>query len=175
MAHGVHLAEDDFRFLHETGTALAHCPTSNNFLGSGCFRLGVATDARRPVRVGLATDLGGGTSFSMLRTMQAAYEVAQLSGSPLSPTAALHLATRGAAQALDVDDRIGTVAPGMDADLVVLDLHSTPLIEFRARYAQDLDETLAIQMALADDRAVRATYVAGRCVYDRARAVDRLR
>ncbi|MFO1325678.1 MAG: guanine deaminase [Burkholderiales bacterium] len=165
--HGVHLAEDDFRFLHDSGTAIAHCPTSNNFLGSGLFRLAAAKDARRPVRVGLATDLGGGTSFSMLRTMQAAYEVAQLSGAPLAPSSALYLATRGAARALDVDDRVGSVAPGMEADLVVLDLDSTPLIEFRMRDARDLDETLAIQMALGDDRAVRATYVAGRCVFDR--------
>jgi guanine deaminase len=173
--HGVHLAEDDFRFLHETGTAIAHCPTSNNFLGSGLFRLAAAMDARRPVRVGLATDLGGGTSFSILRTMQAAYEVAQLTGFPLPPSSALYLATRGAARALDLDDRIGSVAPGMEADLVVLDLHSTPLVEFRTRYARDIDEALAVQMALADDRAVRATYVAGRCAYDRDARRDRLR
>lgn len=173
--HGVHLTESDFCFLHESQTALAHCPTSNNFLGSGHFRLGAAMDARRPVRVGLATDLGGGTSFSMLRTMQAAYEVAQLSGSPLPPSSALYLATRGAARALDLDDRIGSVAPGMEADLAVLDLHSTPLIAFRMGYAKDIDETLAIQMALAGDRAVRATYVAGRCAYDRDAHPDRLR
>ncbi len=165
--HGVHLDEGDFRFLHETQTALAHCPTSNNFLGSGLFDLNAATAARRPVRVGLATDLGGGTSFSILRTMQAACEVAQLSGTPLLPACALWLATRGAARALDLDDRIGSVAPGMEADLVVLDLRSTPLIDFRMRYARDIDEALAIQLALADDRAVRATYVAGRLAWDR--------
>ncbi|MFO1317303.1 MAG: guanine deaminase [Burkholderiales bacterium] len=165
--HGVHLAEPDFRALHETGTALAHCPTSNNFLGSGLFRLAVATDQRRPVRVGLATDVGGGTSLSMLRTMQAACEVAQMTGAPLSPSGALYLATRGAARALDLDDRIGSVAPGMDADLAVLDLHSTPLIDFRMRDVDDIDEALAVQMALADDRAVRATYVGGRLAWDR--------
>jgi guanine deaminase len=165
--HGVHLDEADLRFLHDTQTAIAHCPTSNNFLGSGLFRLGIATDARRPVRVGLATDLGGGTSFSMLRTMQAAYEVAQLAGAPLAPTGALYLATRGAARALHIEDRVGSVAVGMEADLTVLDLRSTPLIDFRMRDARDFSEVLAIQMALADDRAVRATYVAGRCLYDR--------
>ena len=119
------------------------------------------------MRVGLATDLGGGTSFSILRTMQAAYEVAQLSGTPLAPSSALYLATRGAAHALDLDDRIGSVAPGMEADLVVLDLASTPLIEMRMAHARDIDEALAVQMALGDDRAVRATYVAGRRAYDR--------
>jgi len=165
--HGVHLDERDFEFLHATDTALAHCPTSNNFLGSGLFRLGAAKRPDRPVRVGLATDLGGGTSFSILRTMQAAYEVAQLSGAPLAPSCALYLATRGAAHALDLDDCIGSVAPGMEADLVVLDLASTPLIEMRMAYASDIEEALAIQMALGDERAVRATYVGGRRAYDR--------
>jgi guanine deaminase len=165
--HGVHLSEGDFAFLHETGTALAHCPTSNNFLGSGLFRIGDAKRRDRPVRVGLATDLGGGTSFSILRTMQAAYEVAQLSGTPLPPSAALYLATRGAAHALDLSDRIGSVAPGMEADLVVLDLAATPIIELRMAHAKDIDEVLAIQMALGDDRAVRATYVAGRRAWNR--------
>lgn len=165
--HGVHLAEDDFRALHDAGTALAHCPTSNNFLGSGLFRLAAAADPRRPVRVGLATDVGGGTSLSMLRTMQAACEVAQMTGAPLSPSGALYLATRGAARALDVDDRVGTVAPGMEADLAVLDLNSTPLIDFRMRDVGDIDEALSVQMALGDDRAIRATYVAGELVHDR--------
>ena len=168
--HGVHLAEADFQYLHDTGTALAHCPTSNNFLGSGLFRMGEAMAAHRPVRVGLATDLGGGTGFSVLRTMQAAYEVAQLSGQPLPPSCALYLATRGAACALDLEDRVGSVEPGMDADLTVIDLHSTPVLAFRMDHARDIDEMLAVQMALGDDRAIRATYVAGRLAHDREAA-----
>jgi guanine deaminase len=167
FGHGIHLDETDFAFLHETGTALAHCPTSNNFLGSGHFNLDAAKRAGRPVQVALATDLGGGTSFSMLRTMQAAYEVAQMSGYALPPACALYLATRGAARALDLADRIGSLAPGMEADVTVLDLNSTPLIDFRMRHARDFDEVLAIQMALGDDRAIRATYVAGRLAYHR--------
>ena len=167
FGHGIHLDEADFRFLHETGTALAHCPTSNNFLGSGHFSLKTAMRAERPVRVALATDLGGGTSFSMLRTMQAAYEVAQMSGYALPPSCALYLATRGAARALDLDDRIGSIEPGREADVTVLDLNSTPLIEYRMRHTRDFDEMLAVQMALADDRAIRATYVAGRLAYSR--------
>ena len=167
FGHGIHLDEADFRFLHETGTALAHCPTSNNFLGSGHFNLRAAKQADRPVRVALATDLGGGTSFSMLRTMQAAYEVAQMSGYALPPSCALYLATLGAARALDQDDHIGSIAPGREADITVLDLHSTPLIDFRMRHARDFDEMLAIQMALGDDRAIRATYIAGRLAYSR--------
>jgi len=166
-AHGIHLEESDFRALHDSGTALAHCPTSNNFLGSGSFDLARASDCTRAVRVGLATDLGGGTNFSMLRTMQAAYEVALRTGFALPPSCALYLATHGAARALDLEDLVGHIAPGMEADLTVLDLRSTPLIDYRMRYARDFEETLAIQMALADDRAIRATYVAGRLVHDR--------
>jgi len=166
-AHGIWLEEGDFQCLHDTGTALAHCPTSNNFLGSGLFSLHRARSAERPVQVALATDLGGGTSFSMLRTMQAASEVAHLGGHPLPPSCAWWLATRGAAQALDLDAHIGTIEPGREADLVVVDLRSTPLIDFRMRHVDDLDEALAVQMALGDDRAIRATYIAGRLAFDR--------
>jgi guanine deaminase len=165
--HGIWLTEDELRRCHETGTAIAHCPTSNFFLGSGCLNLGVTSRRERPVRVGLATDLGGGTSFSILRTMGAAYSAAQLAGYSLSAGHAFYLATRGAAHALYLDDRIGSIAPGMDADLVVLDLESTPLIRYRMKHAADLHEALAVQMTLGDDRAVRATYVAGRRVYER--------
>ena len=166
--HGIHLSETERARLAETGTAVAHCPTSNLFLGSGLFDIGATKAPGRPIRVGLATDLGAGTSFSMLRTMGAAYEVAQLNGQSLSAGHAFYLATRGAAQALYLDDRIGSIAPGMEADLVVLDLKSTPLIDFRMRTARDLDEALFVQMTMADDRAVKATYVAGRLAYERA-------
>jgi guanine deaminase len=166
-AHGIHLEEADWQALHASGTAIAHCPTSNNFLGSGLFRMARAKDAARPIRVALGTDVGGGTHLSMLRTMQAACEVAQMAGDPLSPARAWWLATAGGALALGLDDAIGSVAPGREADLVVLDLASTPLIEFRMRHAQSLDEVLGVQMALGDDRAIRATYVAGKLAHDR--------
>jgi guanine deaminase len=166
-AHGIHLDDVDFARLAETGTAIAHCPTSNNFLGSGLFALHRARTPSRPVNVALGTDLGAGTSFSMLRTMQAASEVAHLQSRPLSPLRAWWLATRGAARALDVDDAIGTVAPGREADLVVIDLRSTPLIDFRMRSVENIDDALAVQMALGDDRAIRATYVHGRLAWDR--------
>jgi guanine deaminase len=165
-AHGIHLDEADFARLHESGTALAHCPTSNNFLGSGLFALHRAR-AARPVHVALATDLGGGTTFSMLRTMQAASDVAHLGGHPLSPLYAWWLATRGAAEALDMEAHVGSVRPGCEADLVVVDLESTPLIEFRMRYVDGIEEALAVQLALGDDRAIRATYVGGTLAWDR--------
>jgi guanine deaminase len=166
--HGIWLTEPELRRCHVTGTAIAHCPTSNFFLGSGCLDVANAVRPERPVRVGLATDVGAGTSFSMLQTMSEAYKAAQQRGYALPATHAFYLATRGAAQALYLEDTIGSVAEGMEADLVVLDLQSTPLISFRMRYAENLDEVLFIQMTLADDRAVRATYVAGRRIYQRA-------
>jgi guanine deaminase len=166
--HGIWLTEPELQRCHDTGTAIAHCPTSNFFLGSGYLDVENALKPARPVRVGLATDLGAGTSFSMLQTMNEAYKAAQLHGRSLPAAHAFYLATRGAARALYLEDTIGSVAAGMEADLVVLDLKSTPLIAYRMRHAEDLNEALFIQMTLADDRAVRATYVAGRKVYSRA-------
>ena len=165
--HGIWLTEDEFRRLHESGTAIAHCPTSNFFLGSGAFDLANAVAPARPVAVALATDLGAGTSFSMLRTMGAAYQAAQLHGHALSAGHAFYLATRGGARALDLEDRIGSVAPGMEADLVVLDLRSTPIIDFRLRRDAALEEKLFVQMTMADDRAVQATWVNGRHAWRR--------
>ena len=167
LGHGIHLGEAELQRAAATGTAIAHCPTSNLFLGSGCLDLARLRNAARPVRVGLATDLGAGTTFSILGTLGEAYKVAHLGGQPLSAYQAFDLATRGSAQALYLDDRIGGIAPGMEADLAVLDLRSTPLIDFRMRHAGDLAEALFIQMTMGDDRAVLATYVAGRCLYRR--------
>ncbi len=165
--HGIWLTEAELARCHESGTAIAHCPTSNFFLGSGCLDLGRTARSDRPVRVGLATDIGGGTSFSILRTMGEAYKAAQANRYSLSAGHAYYLATRGSAHALYLDDRVGSIAPGMEADLVVLDLASTTLIEHRMKHAKDLDEALFIQMTLGDDRAVQATYVAGKRVYRR--------
>jgi guanine deaminase len=165
--HGIHLSEAELARMHETGAAIAHCPTSNFFLGSGCFDLGKAMRKERPVRVGLATDVGGGTSLSILQTLNEAYKAAQMNGYSLSAGHAFYLATRGTAHALHLEDTIGSLAPGMEADLVVLDLKSTPLIAFRMKHATDLAEALFIQMTLGDDRAVRATYAAGKRVYTR--------
>jgi guanine deaminase len=166
--HGIWLTAGELQRCHDTGTAIAHCPTSNLFLGSGFFDLGNAKSAARPVKVGIATDLGAGTSFSMLQTLNEAYKVAQTHGRTLSPGHAFYLATRGGAQALCLDDTIGSIAPGMEADLVVLDLKSTPLIEYRMRRCEDLADALFVQMTLGDDRAVLATYVAGRLAYSRS-------
>jgi guanine deaminase len=162
LAHGVHLSEDELCRCHESGTALAHCPTSNLFLGSGLFRIGAVKDPRRPVQVGLGTDVGGGTSFSLLATMGAAYEIAQLGAHALGPIEAFFLATLGGARALALDDRIGMIAQGYEADLAVLDPKATPLLALRNARAESTPEILFALMMLGDDRAVRATYLAGR-------------
>ncbi|POA97588.1 guanine deaminase [Chromobacterium sinusclupearum] len=168
--HGIHLSDEELQAFHDSGASLAHCPTSNFFLGSGCLNLRRCVEGERAIPVGLGTDLGAGTSFSMLQTMNAAYMAAQSHGKPLSAAQAFYLATRGGAEALGIADKVGSIAVGMEADLAVLNLRSTPLLDFRMRYARDLSEALFVQMMLGDDRAVAATYVAGSPVYRRATA-----
>lgn len=162
MGHAVHLADREWARLAETGAGVAHCPTSNAFIGSGLFDIGAAQ--ARGVAVGLATDVGGGSSFSMLRTMAAAYEIAQLRGRALHPAQLLWLATAGSARVLRLEGRIGRLAPGFEADLVVLDLGSTPVIAQRAARAENLWEAVFPTIMLGDDRAVRAVWIDGRAV-----------
>ncbi len=165
--HGLHLKEAELQRLHDTGTAIAHCPTSGLFLGSGIFNIENTCDTKRPVRVGLATDIGAGTSFSPLQTMNEAYKMAQAVGYALNPAQAFYLATLGAAHALYLDTKIGSIAVGKEADLAILDLHSTPIIDYRMQYVNDIHEALFVQMILGDDRAIRATFIAGELRYDR--------
>jgi len=170
FGHGIHLTDDEMHVMHRTGSAISHCPTSNFFLGSGCFDIARANRKDRPVRVGLGTDLGAGTSFSILATLNEAYKAAQLNSYALSACHAYYLATRGTAHAMYLEDKIGSIAPGMEADIVVLDMKSTPIIDYRMQHAQSFEESLFIQMTLGDDRAVQATYVAGELAYGRGQA-----
>lgn len=158
--HAIHLEPRERDRLREVGAALVHCPTSNTFIGSGLFDMaGLMAEGQR---IGLATDTGGGSSFSMLRTMAAAYEIGQLRGTPLHPAQLIWLATVGSARALRMDERIGNIAPGMEADLVVLDLASTPAIAQRAAEAGDLWEALFPTIMMGDDRAVTEVWIGGR-------------
>jgi guanine deaminase len=175
LGHGIWLSDVERRRLREAGAALAHCPTSNLFLGSGLLDLSHATSAAERTHVGIATDLGAGTSFSMLRTLGEAHKVARLRGGTLRATEAVYLATRGAATALSLEDRIGSLQPGLEADLVVLDLASTPFLAWRGGLCESLEELLSVQLTLADDRAVRATYAAGKLVHDRDAAITPVR
>jgi guanine deaminase len=168
FGHGIHLLEEEWQRLSDANAAVAHCPTSNEFLGSGLFRFGDPKKKSRPVRVGLGTDVGAGTSLSPLRTMGEAYKVGELCGHSLCAADAYYLATLGAAESLHLEHRIGSLQPGCEADMVVLDLKSTPMIDFRMQFTSSIDEVLAVQMTMADDRATLATYVAGEVAYARA-------
>ena len=165
FAHGVHLSERECARLSETGSTIVHCPTSNGFLGSGLFDIGRLAHPQRPVRVGIATDVGGGTSYSMLHTLGEAYKVAMLRGRTLTAHDLFHLATRGNAVHLGLDGEIGTLEAGRWADMVVLDPTATPVLHARHALSEHLEDTLFALAILGDDRAVRATYVAGRLAW----------
>lgn len=173
FGHGVHCTEAEFSVLHQRGAGVCHCPTSNMFLGSGLFKAFTAKDPKRPVRVGLGTDLGAGTSFSQLQTLNEAYKVAQLNSTKLDAAHAFYLATRGGAELLYLEDTIGSLAPGMEADIVVLDLGATQFMKWRMERCKSIEERLFVLMCMGDARSVRATYVFGECLYDRDRLDDR--
>ena len=158
FGHAIHLEPRERARLSDTGASLVHCPTSNTFIGSGLFDLtGLWTEGQN---IALATDTGGGSSFSMLRTMAATYEIAQLRGAALHPAELLWLATAGSARALHADT-IGNVQVGMEADLIVIDLQSTPAIAQRMDRATDVWETVFPTIMMGDDRAIRSVWING--------------
>jgi guanine deaminase len=158
-AHCIYLDASDRARLAASGAGAAFAPSSNLYLGSGLFDL-AASDAAG-MRFALCTDVGGGSSFSMLRTMSEAYKVAHLQGQQLSPLRAFYLATLAGARMLGLADRIGRFAPGSEADFIVLDPNATPLLARRMAESRTLAERLLVLMTLGDDRAVAATYVLG--------------
>lgn len=166
FAHGIHLDDTDLASLATARGVIAFCPTSNLFLGSGLFPY--ARVKRAGIPIAIATDVGGGTSFSVLRTLSEAYKVMQLQGDSLSVHEALRLATLGSAQSLGLDESIGNFEPGKEADFIVIDDAATPLLQLRAAQAATPDERLFALMMLADDRAILATYLRGRLAYERA-------
>ena len=159
FAHCVWLDDADRARMAATGAAMSFCPTSNLFLGSGLFDLERAHAAG--VRVGIGSDVGAGTSFSMLQTLNEAYKVLQMNGQSLSAERAFYLATLGGARSLYLDDRIGSFAPGREADFVVLDPAATPLLARRSAACGSVAERLFVLMMLGDDRAVAETWVYG--------------
>ena len=166
FAHCVHLEDDEWNCLHKTNSAIAFCPTSNLFLGSGLFPLKTTWD--KQVKVGLGTDIGAGTSFNQLQTIQEAYKVQQLQGNKLSAFEALYHATLGGANALDLADKLGNFNIGKEADFVVLDLNPTALQQLRQSKARGLEDSLFALMMMGDDRNIHCTYVYGQCVYVKA-------
>ena len=161
FAHGIHLSDRECARLSETGSTVIHCPTSNTFLGSGLMSIPHLRKQDRPVAVGLATDVGGGTSYSMLATMGEAYKVQMLAGYKPTAFELFHMATRGNARLLGLDGETGSLEPGKFADLVVLDPCATPVLEARQELSKSLEDVLFSLAILGDDRAIRATYVAG--------------
>ncbi|HEY9056190.1 MAG TPA: guanine deaminase [Aurantimonas sp.] len=166
FGHCIHLSERERAALAGKGATAVFCPTSNLFLGSGLFDLAAARAAG--IKVGLATDIGGGTSYSMLRTVAEAYKVLALQGQKLSAFDAFHMLTAGNAAAMGLDNRIGRIAPGLEADLVVLDTGSTSALRRRMGRVETLEEELFALMTLGDERATVATYAHGHRVYDRS-------
>jgi guanine deaminase len=161
LGHAIHLSEREADVLSETGSVAVHCPTSNLFLGSGLFPLKALARRDKPVRIGVATDIGGGSSYSMLKTLDEAYKIQQLLGERLNPLDSFYRMTRGNAEALSLVDRIGTLDEGTDADLVVLDAAATPAMKLRMETVSTLPEELFLLQTLGDDRSVVETYVAG--------------
>jgi guanine deaminase len=170
FAHGIYLSDSELERLSRAGAAIASCPTSNLFLGSGLFKMSKAKSGKYPVKVGIGTDVGAGTSFSMLKTLHEAYKVAALNEKKLSPFQAFYLATLGGARSLSLDDKIGNFDPGKEADFVVLDLAAAPLMKFRNHDASagslpQLAKKLFAAVILGDDRTVCAAYIMGKEVY----------
>jgi guanine deaminase len=159
FAHGIHLSDAEMDRLHECGSAVCHCPSSNLFLGSGLFPLKRLQKAG--VTVTMGTDVGGGTSLSMLSTQGDAYKIQQLAGNLLKPLDAFYMATLAGAKALGLDDRIGALIEGYEADMVLIDLASTPVIEARIRQANHIEDVLFALSILGDDRSIAQTYIMG--------------
>jgi len=159
FAHGIHLEDSEFKRLAETDSALAFCPASNLFIGSGLFNLHKANHFG--VKIGLGTDVAGGDSFSILKAINEAYKIQQLQGNSLSAFESLYLATLGGAKALDLHDKIGNFEKGKEADFVVLDYHATDLMKFKLEQCDSIEERLFSLLMLADDRAIKQTYILG--------------
>jgi guanine deaminase len=164
-AHCIWLDDADRARLSATGTAVSFCPTSNLFIGSGLYDLRQGLAAGN--RIGVGTDVGGGTGYSMLRTLGEAYKVQQLLGGSLHPAFALYLATLGGARSLCLDDRIGNFLSGRDADFAVLDPGATPLLARRTALRDDPLDTFFALTTLADDRVVSETWARGVPVHRR--------
>lgn len=165
FGHGIHLSDREIERLAQTQSGVAFCPTSNLFLGSGL--LDVQRLENAGVRVSVATDVGGGTSFSLLRTLAEAYKVLQLQGQNLHPLKAFYMATLGNARALQLDAYIGNFAPGKEADFVVMNLAPTLAQQRRQQAAKNINETLFALMTLGDEHNIARTYVMGQLAFHR--------
>ncbi len=165
FAHGIHLCDSEYHQLSQSNSALAFCPSSNMFLGSGLFKLDLAQQHK--IKVGLGSDVGAGTSFSMLETLSDAYKTQQLRGKKLDAFQSFYLATLGGAKALDLADKVGSFKQGNEADFIVLDYNATELMSLRMDRCKSLEEKLFTFMVLGDDRSVKSTYIMGKLAHSK--------
>ncbi|WP_221796712.1 guanine deaminase [Oceanobacter mangrovi] len=166
FAHGIHLCDDECQRMARTDSVIAHCPSSNLFLGSGLFNLSKMDDYG--IRVGIGSDVGGGSSFSAFDSLADAYKIQQLQNVNLDPFRALYLATLGGAKALSLDHQIGSFQAGMEADFIVLDPQATDFLAFRTEHCRNLKELLFVLNTLGDDRVIAATYILGQLAHSTA-------
>ena len=159
FAHGIHLCDEECDRLAKTDSAIAHCPTSNLFIGSGLFPMKKLQDYG--IKIGMGTDVGGGTSFSMLHTLADGYKMQQLKGHNISPEQSLYLATLGGAKALDLDDKIGSFCVGKEADFLLLDPNATDLLKFRTSHCKGWRDLWFVLQTIGDDRVIAETNVMG--------------
>jgi guanine deaminase len=164
FGHCIHLSDREADAMSESGSVAVFCPTSNLFLGSGLFGLKRLSKRQKSVRVAVATDIGGGTSYSMLRTLDEGYKVLQLQGERMTPFESFYRMTLGNALALGLEDKIGTLEAASDADLVVLDSRATPAMALKMEAVKTLAEELFLMQTMGDDRTIAGTYVAGKAV-----------
>lgn len=165
FGHCIHLTHRETEAIAESGSVAVFCPTSNLFLGSGLFDYQRLRD--HGVRIAIATDVGGGTNYSLLRTLDEGYKIFQLRGQRLDPMRAFYLATLGNARALSLEGRIGSITPGADADLIVLDPAATPQMALRMQTVTKLHEQLFLLQTCGDDRNITEVYVAGEAAKSR--------
>ncbi|PPJ45873.1 guanine deaminase [Rhizobium sp. KAs_5_22] len=164
FGHAIHLSDREADAMSEAGAVAVHCPTSNLFLGSGLFPMRKYQRREKKLRIAVATDIGGGSSYSMFKTLDEAYKIQQLLGERLNPLESFHMMTRGNAEALSLENRIGTLEPGTDADFVVLNAAATPAMALRMETVKSLAEELFLLQTMGDDRSVVETYVAGKAM-----------
>lgn len=168
FGHGIYLGERECAALNASNSTVVHCPTSNTFLGSGLLNLRHMRKANRPVGMALATDIGGGTSYSMLHTIGEAFKVASFNDVAFTALDGFYMATLGNATRLGMDDETGSIKVGKWADLIVIDPKVTPLLKARQEISNSTDEALFALAILGDDRVIKATYVAGKMLHENA-------
>ncbi len=161
LGHAIYFNEQDWSLAKEHQITLAHCPSSNLFIGSGLFDMGTAITHQPEITTGLASDIGGGTNLCPLATMNEAYKVSQLQSNSLTAAQCFWLQTTGAAQALSLHDNIGNIEEGLEADFIVLRANDSQDIQQRLASAESIEEKLFVMIMMGDNRLIDATYIMG--------------